>query len=216
MLLYTDEVIYLNKEMKKSICALILLSSIYLSSCQKNSVAPEIKPSQTDQKATVTPITLNQGDGTSSNDTSLNNINGSLKVQLTKDTINTDNIFISFNPAAKTIYVPGEDAPSFQGFGHVSLASLSSDNIPLAINVLPLTQKGLTIGLKVNATNDGIYKLEMLSINSIPPVFKIWLKDNYKKDSIDYRKNPSYAFNIYKGDTTTFGSHRFKLVIGKK
>ena len=208
--------IYLNKKMKKSICALILLSSIYLSSCQKNSVAPEIKPSQTDHKATVTPITLNQGGGTSSNDTTLNNVNGSLRVQLTKDSINTDNIFISFNPIAKTIYVPGEDAPSFQGFGQVSLASLSSDNIALAINVLPLTQKGLTIGLKVNATSDGIYKLEMLAIRSVPEAFDIWLMDKYKKDSLDYRHHSSYAFNIYKADTTSFGSHRFKLVIREK
>jgi hypothetical protein len=209
-------VIYLNKKMKKSICALILLSSIYLSSCQKNSVAPEIKPSQTDHKATVTPITLNQGGSTPGKDTSLNNVNGSLRVQLTKDSINTDNIFISFNPIAKTIYVPGEDAPSFQGFGQLSLASLSSDNIALAINVLPLTQKGLTIGLKVNATSDGIYKLEMLAIRSVPQAFDIWLMDKYKKDSLDYRHDSSYAFNIYKADTTSFGSHRFKLVIREK
>ena len=65
----------------------------------------------------------------------------------------------------------------------------------------------------VNAKTDGIYKLNMISINAIPGIFEIWLMDNYKKDSLDFRNNSSYAFNIYTADTTSYGSKRFSLVV---
>lgn len=199
--------------MKPRIFALLLLPFIFLSSCQKSSVAPTITPSTSKTTTTTVAATstpLNQGID------SLSNIKGFLRLQLAKDSINTDNILINFLPTAKTTYVGNEDAPTFQGFGQVSLSSLSSDNVPLAINALPLTKKGLSIGVKVNAKTDGVYRLKMMTIKSVPTVFDIWLMDKYKKDSLDLRQNPSYAFNIIKADTSSFGSHRFKLVIRQK
>lgn len=133
-----------------------------------------------------------------------------------KDSINSDGILINFDPAASVAYVPGEDAPALQGFGPVSLQSLSSDNIPLSINALPLTEKGQTIGLKVWAKTDGVYKLALADINSVPNSFQIWLKDSYKKDSLDIRQYNSYTFNIHPADTASFGAHRFQLVIRDK
>ncbi|MGZ3749820.1 MAG: hypothetical protein ACXVB0_15155 [Mucilaginibacter sp.] len=196
--------------MKLRICVCLMLSYAFFSSCQKSGITPAITQTQDNPKA-ITTIPLNAGTGSS--DSVYNNVKGYLRLQLAKDSINTDNIMIVFNPAAKTSYYGGEDAPALQGFGLESLASFSSNNIALAINAEPLTKKGLTISLRVAAKEDGIYKLQMLTIESLPAAYDIWLKDSFKKDSLSFRDNASYAFNIYKKDTTSFGSHRFKLVI---
>jgi hypothetical protein len=198
--------------MKQTITAFLLLCVIIFSSCQKSAVTPEISV-QDSPKAIIASTSSNQSANVATNDTTLNNVVGYLRLGLAKDSINTDNILISFKPSAKTTYNSSEDAPTFQGFGLVSLSSLSSNNIPLAINALPLTNKGISIGLKVNAQNDGVYKLNMLTIKSIPQAYQIWLMDSYRKDSLDFRQNASYAFNIFKADTGSFGSHRFKLVL---
>ena len=136
-----------------------------------------------------------------------------LRLQIAKDSINTDYMMIRFNSNAATAYTPNLDAPYKTGFGVVSLASLSSDNIPLAINVVPLPKSTETIGLTVSASADGIYSLNMKNIVAIPQLFDIWLMDAYKKDSLDMRHNTTYSFNIYNSDTTSYGSKRFTLVI---
>ena len=196
--------------MKLTIFAFLLFTVTYLSSCKIDSVLPDVKQ------------TANQGQGSQgSNPVTLSpglipdtvNNTGNLHIQLARDPVNTDNILIGFNPNAKTTYVANEDAPSLPGFGWVSLSSLSSDNVALAINTLPLTNQRLTIGLVVNAKTDGVYNLNMIAINSVPSIFEIWLIDNYKKDSLDFRQNRSYAFDLYKADTNSYGSHRFSLVI---
>ena len=48
---------------------------------------------------------------------------------------------------------------------------------------------------------------------NIPRLFKIWLMDTYKKDSLDIRHNASYAFNVDLTDTNSYGKNRFQLVI---
>jgi hypothetical protein len=196
--------------MKKGIFTLLLLTGICLSSCKKDSVTPKTTQSQSSPNTVTGKTILNQTVGTAAADTA----NGYLRIQLAKDAVNTDDIIIDFKPSAKTTYVVNEDARYFTGFGEVSLSSLSSDNIPLAINVLPLSA-GRTIALKVSAKTDGIYKLNMLQIADMPAKFDIWLKDSYMKDSLDIKHNSTYAFNLKNSDTTTYGSHRFTLVLRK-
>ncbi len=136
-----------------------------------------------------------------------------LRLQLAKDSVNTDDILVRLNSQAKTVYDETVDAPSKLGYGVVSLSSLSNDKIALAISVRPLPKTSDTIGLVVNANTDGVYSLNMKTVTGIPQLFDIWLMDNYKKDSLDMRHNANYSFNILKKDTTTFGSKRFTLVI---
>jgi hypothetical protein len=137
-----------------------------------------------------------------------------LRLQFAKDTINTDDIYIGFKDDAKPQFVFDEDASYNTGSGAVSLASLSDDNVSLAINKLALPKKGSQIiRLKVNANTDGIYTLNMKEVKDIPQLYDIWLMDAYKKDSLDMRNNTTYAFNIIKADTNTYGANRFKLVI---
>lgn len=202
---------FVRNVMKREICAALLLLSILFTSCTKDAVNPS-----TTQTTVSTLSSVNSPapqTGTVDNTAALNNVNGYLRFRLAKDSINTDGILINFSPSASALYVPGEDAPSLQGFGAVSLSSLSSNNIPLAINAEPLKATGTTIGLKVSAKTDGIYSLSLQAIDAVPAAYGIWLKDGYRKDSLNLRLYPAYAFNIYKADTASFGSNRFKLVL---
>ena len=196
--------------MKRTFYTLVLssLALLHLSSCKKNEINPAAGQGTNGNTISTTPP-LNTGGVTI--DTV--NVTGYLRLHLAKDNFNTDGMMIVFKPTASTAYVKGEDAPYLPGFGQVSLSSSSSDNVALSINAMPLTPKGLTIGLNVHAQSDGTYYLKMDSINSVPKSYQVWLKDNYKKDSLDMRLYSSYAFDLYNADTTSFGSNRFKLLI---
>ncbi|HEY8781217.1 MAG TPA: T9SS type A sorting domain-containing protein [Mucilaginibacter sp.] len=143
----------------------------------------------------------------------INNSKPHLRLQLYKDAINTDDTYIGFDANAKTGYYFNEDAPYFIGNGKISLSTISSDNIKLAINRLPLPKHSETIQLYVNATADGSYRLKMTEDEGIPAIYEVWLMDAYKKDSLDMRQNKAYTFNLLKADTNSFGSKRFSLII---
>ncbi len=137
-----------------------------------------------------------------------------LHLILAKDSVNTDETMIRFNSQAGTSYNQATDAIYEPGFGAVSLSTLSSDNVNMAIDVLPLPKlQSESIGLNVNVNTDGAYSLTLKDVVAVPPLFEIWLIDAYKKDSLDIRNNLTYSFNVYKSDTNSFGSKRFKLVI---
>lgn len=199
--------------MKREITTLLLLSGLMFYSCKKTAVQPDtdsitITPPATSTSTTGQTTTGSNADGPS--------VTGLVRLKMSKDSINTDGILINFKPTAKPIYVIGEDAPALQGYGVVTLSSVSSDNIPLAINSLPLSGKGRSINLSVSSTTEGVYKLAMESITSVPSGYEVWLMDGYKKDSVDMRQNPSYSFNIYKADTASSGRNRFKLTFRYK
>jgi hypothetical protein len=195
----------------KQLLLLMLLMAAIFSGCQKEALAPAAPATvSTQPTVAVTPVeTVQPVQQTQAN----SNITGSLRVQLYKDAINNDDILIDFNPAASAAFVANEDAQYFAGNGLESLASLSSDNVPLVINRLPLPTQSLAIKLQVGAQTSGIYQLNLTAINSVPSVYEIWLMDRYKKDSLDMRNHPSYSFNIFKTDTASYGSNRFSLVI---
>jgi trimeric autotransporter adhesin len=136
-----------------------------------------------------------------------------LRLQIAKDSINTDDILIRFNKGAKAEFDAIADAPYKSGSGRVNLSSFSSDQISLAINVQPLPIQSEKIGLNINTTADGIYQLNMKQLVGIPQLFDVWLMDAYKKDSLDMRHNSTYRFNVYRNDTSSFGAKRFSLVI---
>jgi Putative Ig domain/Secretion system C-terminal sorting domain len=141
------------------------------------------------------------------------NIDQHLRLQMVMDSINTDDIYIGFKSTASTQFANDEDAPFKQGNGKISLSSISSDNIPLAINRLPLPGlKQLIIPLSVAARANGTYKLNMTELDAVPQLYEVWLMDRYKKDSLDMRKNTTYAFDIT-ADTNSYGSKRFQLVL---
>ncbi|MGZ3776518.1 MAG: T9SS type A sorting domain-containing protein, partial [Mucilaginibacter sp.] len=138
-----------------------------------------------------------------------------IRLQLGKDSINTDENLIRFDKNALTSFNYMEDARYRSGTGIVSLSSLSSDNVALAINKTPLpkNKQVLQIPLKLNTSTDGIYALKLAAINKVPKLYDVWLMDSYTKDSLDMRSHPVYNFNIARADTNTMGSKRFNLLI---
>jgi trimeric autotransporter adhesin len=137
-----------------------------------------------------------------------------LRLQMALDTFYNENILISFNNAAKTTFDPKVDALYRMGFGKVSLSSLSSDHVQLAINQQSLPNlQARAIGLNVAASASGAYHLNMKDMVGVPQLFDVWLMDNYKKDSVNMRVNNIYNFNVDNSDTSSFGAKRFNLVI---
>ena len=135
-----------------------------------------------------------------------------LRLKLITDTLNYSDIVVAFNSTATTDFNGKEDAKFLSGSS--ALESLSSDNIALAINVLPFQkQTRQTIKLKVLVAKSGQYSFERTALKNIPLIYEVWLMDNYKKDSLDLRANSTYVFNVDLADTNSFKSNRFKLEI---
>lgn len=137
-----------------------------------------------------------------------------LKLQMTKDSIHNENIVIRFNENAKTTFDFNADALYIRGFAPVSLSSSSSDHIALAINQQPLPKQIATrVGLNIAASASGTYTMSLKALAGLPKLYDVWLMDNYRKDSVDMRVNPSYIFDIDTKDTASFGSNRFVLIV---
>ena len=138
-----------------------------------------------------------------------------IRLQLGKDSINTDENLIRFDKTAARSFNFLNDAPYRTGSGVVSLSSISSDNMALAIYKVPLpkNKEVLQIPLKLSATTDGDYFLKRTAINQVPNLYDVWLMDAYAKDSLNMRSNAAYSFHIAKADTSTMGSKRFSLLI---
>ena len=138
-----------------------------------------------------------------------------LHLELGKDSINTDDAIIRFKYNVGATYDPVVDAPYKQGFGAVSLSTMSSDKVPLAINVQPFPQTKESIPLSASATADGTYQIQVKNIVKIPQIFDISLVDTYMKDSVNLRESLIYSFSITKSDSGSFGANRFKLIISQ-
>lgn len=137
-----------------------------------------------------------------------------LRLQMAMDSINNAETIIQFSNQASNAYNANEDSMYLPGSGEVDLSSLTADTVQVAINKIPFPkQQGVGVNLKVNAASDGTYSLNMTEIKSVPKIFEIWLKDNYKSDSLDMRSNQTYRFDVLHSDTNSFGANRFTLVI---
>ena len=138
-----------------------------------------------------------------------------LRLKLSLDAFNSDDIAIGFLSNATTAYSNNLDSRYFPGLDAAEgFFSLSSDNVPLSVNVLPLpTTSPLVIRLDVEAAASGTYSLDRTELDSIPAIYDIWLMDKFAKDSLNLRTAADYSFNINKADSTSFGNARFQVVI---
>jgi trimeric autotransporter adhesin len=134
-----------------------------------------------------------------------------VNVAMVLDSTNSDETALLFVKTANPAYDGKEDGKYFQGFGLESLASLTSDGIPVAINARPYTP-GQPIPLYVGARNNGSYFFRISYERTIPGNMQVWIRDNLVRDSLNLR-NGNYAFTINKADSTSFGSNRFQLVL---
>ena len=145
----------------------------------------------------------------------LDSVTRLLRLQLYINQYNYDEIVIGFNSGAKTTYDYNEDSKYMPGINAAEgLASYSSDGVPLSINLVPCPeQKPEVIRLDVEAESSGPFTFKRTQFDALPQIYSVWLKDSYKKDSINLSVDSSYAFNINKSDSASFGSNRFTVII---
>jgi hypothetical protein len=138
-----------------------------------------------------------------------------LRLKLAVDSLNYDNVLIALKNGADEKYLETEDGTDLGGSGAFeSLSVLSSDKIALAISAVPYPKKQpQIIPLAVNATSSGLLSLSLNNLQNLPAIYQVWLKDDFKKDSLDMRVNKTYNFNVDKNDAATFGNDRFKIII---
>lgn len=138
-----------------------------------------------------------------------------LRLKLSIDSINTDEVVIRFNNQANAKYTVGEDALDMGGSGAlVSLSAFSSDSIKLAISATPFPGlQQVVIPISTDATASGTYQLASPQLDNLPSSYDIWLKDAFTNDSLKLAANATYPFTIDKTNPATFGSNRFTVVI---
>jgi len=140
-----------------------------------------------------------------------------LRLRLTKDSLNTDEVVMQFNKQDSTQYGYNKDALDLGGMGaSESLSLISSDNIYLSIYGVPYPQaKPEIIPLLVDATASGSYQLKKIELNDMPVLYQVWLKDAFMKDSLNLSIGETYNFKIDKSNAATFGTKRFSIVINQ-
>lgn len=137
-----------------------------------------------------------------------------MRLQVIKDSLNMDESLIFFNDTASVDFSSNEDAEYLSGVNQVNISTKATNNTALAINQLPFPVNSQIIPLNVNVPTDGAYKLAIPEVQNIPPLYQVWLKDAFLKDSLNLKgTNPVYNFNATLNDSTTF-KNRFSVVIG--
>lgn len=188
----------------KKIMLVLVAGVIFLSACQKKA---ENNPLPTP----ASPIGLSPAGQTIKAQTDTVADGGVLKIKLQLDSAAIDETVVSFQHSASADYSKLLDAPYFPGFGQGSLCSLTRDGVGCAVQILPFSP-GRAIPLKVTTRSDGSYLLKTSFSKNLPSNMGIWLKDAFRKDSLNIRL-ANYHFDVAKSDTNTFGAHRFSIVV---
>ena len=138
-----------------------------------------------------------------------------LYVKLEKDSATYDYCGVYFRSDWQSTYNENLDALELDASTSSALvSSLSSDGMNASVKHFPDYRKGVSIKLYANGKTDGLYNLKVEGIRNIDTNnYKITLLDHFKKDSLDIGRYKSYAFNILKSDTGTYGANRFELSI---
>jgi len=142
--------------------------------------------------------------------------NSYLRLKLVTDTINNDDIVIGFNSTSSTKFTGSEDAQFMPGTSSVqSISAITADSISASVKWVPLPKNtsDQMVRLNVTAKASGLYTLQRTDFKAIPQLYRVWLMDKYKKDSLDIRNNTNYAFDINLNDTASYGSNRFQVLI---
>ncbi len=136
-----------------------------------------------------------------------------LRLNLQKDSLNQDEVLLTFKDGQREDYHQGEDVEDLPGMNaSVSLSALSkTEKKQLAVSALPLAEKVSSVNIFVDAAADGNYKLKLTDLSHSFKNKAVFLKDNFTGDSIDLRDQPEHAFFIRKNNAATFGSGRFNI-----
>jgi hypothetical protein len=136
-----------------------------------------------------------------------------LYMKIAKDSLTYNYCGIYFSKDWSDTYAEDDALDLNSPTGVTVMSSLSSDHIRLAVNHMPDYTKGVNVKLFASASTDGLYNLSIEGIRNIDTLYDIFLIDHYKTDSLDIRRYGSYAFNIMKSDTNSYGANRFELSV---
>ena len=127
-----------------------------------------------------------------------------------KDAVNTDEAALVFKRGYEDSY--GADDATFFSGSTVSLASLTSDQMAMAINFMSEPTSTTTIKLSVNAITSGPVSLRFDDITGIAGKV-MSLKDSYlNKTTKVSASGYVYNFNIDRNVAASFGAERFSLI----
>ncbi len=132
-----------------------------------------------------------------------------LRLKLTKDSKNSDEIGMVFRDSTKAI-ADADDAVHFEG-DNLTLSSLSDDNQYLAIDKRPFTGKKTIVPLYVTGAVDTAYNIQLSYTSALMNKYKITLYDGLLNTNTVIN-GKSYSFNIINAQSNTYGK-RFKLII---
>jgi hypothetical protein len=135
-----------------------------------------------------------------------------IRVKLTQDADNKDDALIFFKPGTSSDYTVDEDADYLRGNNVVAISTRVNNRSALAINQMPLPAYKENINLNVIVPANGTYQISVPETNDMPPQYDVWIKDWLKKDSVNIKTTPTYAFDAVASDSTTF-KRRFSIVI---
>jgi hypothetical protein len=136
-----------------------------------------------------------------------------LYIKLEQDSIHHSYCGIYFRGDWSDKFEPGDAIDMNNSSSQLDVSSLSADGIHAAVNHMPGYTAASRIRLYTNAPASGAYTLKIEGIRNIDTLHDIWLVDRYKNDSLNIRRQGSYAFNIVKSDTASYGNNRFVLAI---
>ncbi|MBB3054943.1 T9SS type A sorting domain-containing protein [Mucilaginibacter gotjawali] len=142
--------------------------------------------------------------------------NSFIRFRLSTDTINKSDMVIGFNNASSTKFNGNEDSAFHPGSGSLqTIAAISSDSVYTAEKWVPFPKSTASqvIRLNISARATGAYTLQRTDYKAIPQLYRVWLMDKYKKDSLDIRNNTTYAFDIDVADTASYGNNRFQVIV---
>lgn len=147
---------------------------------------------------------------------SLKDKNPAVKIKLIQDNTFYNETLVTFSKDNKSTFTEDEDvaylsAPTQQVF----MYSTSDEGTSCIINRLPALENIKTIKLYAEGAISGLYTMEFSNANTIDSRYRIYLKDAFKKDSLDVTNNTTYSFNIDRTNSATYGANRFTLAVYK-
>jgi hypothetical protein len=130
-----------------------------------------------------------------------------------------DEAYIKINPKSKPS-LDDFDGPKMSN-NFFDLSTLSSDNVPLAINAINESICGLTIPLHIvksgsTVMENGQYSLSFLRAGFFCHGFTILLKDAYTGSVQDVSVDPGYSFTVSSASPGASAANRFSVTFQEK
>jgi hypothetical protein len=130
-----------------------------------------------------------------------------------KDAITSDEMLVKYIAEADRNFDSYDIA---ELISEVNVSSITENGTLLSANCKPFNGIGDTIMLDVTVTGNksGNYSFEAKNMKLLSATQGIYLVDGFAHQVIDLNVNSSYTFAIDKDNVSSFGSHRFMIVVG--